>query len=168
MLGDLPVDVIQPIAMIWNQHFLHNGQLSQSVSAHFDKLHEGAAGHFALSQADGRQLRAALGDADQLFVQGPQAISADHQFHQARAGEAYATQNIFADRSAKVQVCHRDFVAEERPEFILVQEEVHDQIEFGRVVHHGVPAALLDCVELLARILANHVDAKVFEVNVLL
>lgn len=168
MLGDLPVDVVQPVAMVWNQHFLHDGQLCQSVAAHFDKLHEGAAGHLALPQADGRQLRAALGDADQLLVQGPQPVGADHQFHQARAGEADATQNVFADGSAEVQVRDGDLVAEERPEFVLVQEEVHDQVELGRVVHHGVPAALLNGVELLARIVVDHVDAKVLEVDVLL
>lgn len=168
MLRDLPVNVVQPVAMVWNQHFLHDGQLCQSVAAHFDKLHEGAAGHFTLSQADGRQLCAPLGDADQLFVQGPQPVGADHQFDQAGAGEADTTQNVFADGSAEVQVSNRDLVAEERPKFILVKEEVHDQVELGRVVHHGVPAALLNGVELLARILTNHVDAEVFQVDVLL
>lgn len=35
-------------------------------------------------------------------------------------------------------------------------------------MYHGVPAALLDGVKLLAGVLADHINAKVLEVNVLL
>lgn len=162
------MDVVQPVAMIWNQYFLHDGQLRQSVSTHFDELHEGAAGHFALAQADSRQLRAALGDADELFVEGTQPVGAHHQLHQTRAGEADAAQHVFADGAAEIQMRDGNFVAEKRTELVLVKEKVHDQVEFGGVTNHGVPAALLYGVELLAGILANNVDAKVLEVNVLL
>lgn len=62
----------------------------------------------------------------------------------------------------------RDFIAEERAKFVLIEEEVHDQIKFWRVAHHSIPAALLDGVKLLARILADHVNAKVLKVDVLL
>lgn len=168
MLRHLPVNVVQLVTVIRNQHFLHDGQLLQSVSAHLHELHEGAAGHFALPQADGGQLRAALGDADELLVERPQPVGAHHQLHQTRAGEPDAAQHVFADGAAEVQVRDGDFVAEERVELLLVEVEVHHQVEFGGVAHHGVPAALLDGVELLAWVLADHVDAKVLEVNVLL
>lgn len=168
MLGHLPVDIVQLVTVIRNQHFLHDGQLLQSFAAHLHELHKGAAGHLALSQAYGRQLRAALGDADELLVERPQPVGAHHQLHQARAGEPHAAQHVFADGAAEVQVRDGDLVAEERVELLLVEVEVHDQAELGGVAHHGVPAALLDAVELLARVLADHVDAEVLEVNVLL
>lgn len=154
--------------MVWNQHILHDGQLREPPAAHLDKFHKGAAGHLALTQADGRQPRAALGDADQLLVKRAEPVGAHHQLDQARAGEADSAQHVFADGAAKVQVRDGDLVAEEGAKLVLIEEEVHDQVELGGVVHHGVPAALLDRVELLTGVLADHVDAKVLQVDALL
>lgn len=168
MLWDLPVDIIQPIAVIWNKYLLHDGQLCQPVSTHLDKFHESTAGHFTLTQTDSRQLRAALGDADQLFIQRPQPIGTHHQLDQTRAGEPNAAQHVFTDGAAEVQMRYRDFIAEERAKLVLIEEEVHHQIKFWRVAHHGIPATLLNGVKLLARILANNINAKVLEMNVLL
>ncbi len=168
VFGHLPVDVVRLVLAVGHQHLLHDGQLREPAAAHLDELHEGAAGHLALAQTDGRQLPTALCDADQLLVEGSQAVSAHHQLHQTRAGQPHAAQHLLTDGAAEVQVRDGDLVEEEGPELVLVQEEVHDQVELGRVAHHGVPAALLDGVELLARVLAHHVDAQVLQVNVAL
>lgn len=126
MFRHLPVDIIQLISAVWNQHFLHDGQLFKSVAAHLDKFHKGAAGNLALAQTDGGQLRASLGDADELLIQRPQPICTNHQLNQTRAGEANTSQHVFADRAAKVQMRHGDLVLEERAELFLVKEKVHD------------------------------------------
>ena len=168
VLRHLPVNFIQRVFMVWNQHLLHDGKLGEPPAAHFHKLHEGAAGHLALAQADGRKLRAVLRDADQLLVERTQAVGAHDQLHQTGAVEAHAAQDLFADRAAEVEVSDGDLLVEKRPKLILVEEEVHDQIEFGRVPHHGVPAALLDGVEVLAQVLAHHVDTQVFQMDVFL
>ncbi len=60
-------------------------------------------------------------------------------------------------------------LAEEGLELLLVEEEVHDDVDLGRVADEGIPAALLDSLELrLARVLAHHVDVQVLQVDVLL
>ena len=82
--------------------------------------------------------------------------------------EANAAQDILADRAAEVEVCDGGFLVEERTELVLIEKEVHDQVEFGWVPHHSVPAALLDGVEVLAGVLAHHVNTQVFQVDVFL
>lgn len=168
MLGHLPVDLIQGVFVIGDQHLLHDGELGQPPAAHLHKLHEGAARHLALAQPDGRQLGAVLGDADQLLVQRPQAVGAHHQLHQPGAVQTHAAQDLLADGAAEIEVRDGDLLVEEGAKLVLVEKEVHDQVELGRVPHHGVPAALFDGVEVLARVLADHVDAQVLQVDVFL
>lgn len=129
--GHLPVDVVHPVAMVWNQNILHDGQLREPPAAQFDKFHKGAGGHLALAEANGRQPCAALGDADQLFVQWAEPVGTHHQLDQARAGQADPAQHIFTDVAAEVQVRGGDLVAKEGAELVLVEEEVHDQVELG-------------------------------------
>lgn len=162
------MDVIQFVLIIRHQNLFHDGELREAPTAHLHKLHERAARHLTLAQTDGRQVFAALGDPDELLVERTETVGAHHQLHQPRARQPHTTQNILADRAAEVQVRYGKLVAEKGPELVLVQEEVHDQVEFGRVAHHGVPAALLDGVEVLAGVLAHHVDAQVLQVDMLL
>lgn len=160
VLGHLAVDLFHVVAAVGDQHLFHDGQLSQPATAHLHKLHEAAAGHLALAQPDGRQAFAALADADQLLVQGLQAVGAHHQLHQPGAVESDAAQHVFADRAAKVEVGDWSLLAEEGLKFLLVEEEVHDDVDLGRVVHQRLPAAALDGVEVrLAGVFAHHVDA---------
>lgn len=168
VLGHFPVDLIQAVFVVWDEHLLHDRQLREATATHLHELHESTAGDLALAQPDGRQVLAALSDADQLLVQRPETVGTHHQLHQTGAVHAHAAQDLLADRAAEVQVRDGDLVAEEGPELVLVQEEVHDQAELGRVAQHGVPAALLDGVELLTGVLAHHVYAKVLEVHVFL
>lgn len=168
VLRHLPVNLIQGVFVIWNQYLLHDGQLGQSAAAHFNELHKRAAGHFALTQADGWQLGAVFGDTDQLLIQRTQAVGAHDQLHQTRAVEAHSAQDLFAHWAPEVKVCDRDFLIKEGPELVLIEEEVHDQVKFGRVPHHSVPAALLDGVEVLPGVFAHHINSQVFQVDVLL
>ncbi len=168
VLGHFPVDLIKVIFVVWDEHLLHDGELRETAATHLHKLHESTAGDLALAQSDGRQVLAALGDTNQLLIQRPQTVGTHHQLHQTRTVHAHAAQDLFADWAAEVEVRHGDLVLEKGPELVLVQEEVQDQVEFGRMAHHGVPAALLDGVELLAGVLAHHVYAQMLEVHVLL
>lgn len=168
VLRNLPVDLIQGVFVIWNQDLLHDGQLGKPPATHLDELHKCAAGNLALAQADGRQLGAVLGDADQFLIQRTQAIGAHHQLHQTRAVEANAAQDLLTDRATEVEVHDRDLLVKERAELVLIEEEVHDQVEFGRVPYHGVPAALLDGVEVLPGVLTHHVDPQMFQLDVFL
>ncbi|KAG7238841.1 hypothetical protein INR49_030385 [Caranx melampygus] len=97
VLRHLPVNLIQGVFVIGDQHLLHDGQLRQPPPTHLDKLHKRAAGNFTLTQADSRQLGAVLRDADQLLIQRTQAVGAHHQLHQTGAVEANAAQDLLAD-----------------------------------------------------------------------
>lgn len=90
MLRNLPVDLIQGVFVIWNQHLLHDWKLGKPPPTHFDELNERTAGHLALTQADSRQLGAVLSNAYELLVQRTQAVGAHHQLHQAGAVKADA------------------------------------------------------------------------------
>ena len=93
-----------------------------------------------------------------------------HTTSSTRRGQCrpHPAQDVLDDGAAEVQVGDGDLLPEEGPELVLVEEEVHDQVDLGRVAHQGVPAALLEGAEVLARGLAHHVDAQVLQVNVLL
>ncbi len=168
VLGHFPVDLIKAVFLVWDEHLLHDGELRETATTHLHELHESAAGDLALAQSDGRQVLAALCDTNQLLIQRPQTVGTHRQLHQTWTVHAHASQDIFADRAAEVEVRNGDLVTEKGPKLVLVQEEIHDQVEFGRMAHHGVPAALLDGVELLAGVLAHHVYAQMLEVHVLL
>ncbi len=169
MFGDLAVDLLDVVGVVGDEHLLHDGQLAQAAAAHLHELHEAAAGDLALAQADGRQALAAFGDADQLFIQRLQPVGAHHQLHETRPVQPDAAQHVFTDGSAEVQVRDRRLLAEEGLELLLVEEEVHDDVDLGRVADEGVPAALLDGVELrLAWVLTHHVDVQVLQVDVFL
>lgn len=77
-------------------------------------------------------------------------------------------QDLFADRAAEVKMRDRDLLVKKGAELVFVEEEVHDQVEFGRVPHHGIPAALLDGVEVLAGVLTHHINTQMFQVDVFL
>lgn len=167
VLGHLTVDLLHVVAAVGNQHLLHNWQLFQPAATHLDKFHKAAAGYLTLAQPDGRQTLAALGNADQLLIQGLQAIGADHQLHQAGAVEPDAAQHLFADCPAKVEVGDRGLVTEERLKLLLVEEEVHDYVDLGRVPDQGIPAAPSDGVKVrLPRVFTDHIDAQVLQVHV--
>lgn len=157
--GNLPVDLIQAVLVVRDEDLLHDGELCEAFSTHPYKLHEGAAGHFALSQADGWQLCTSLGDANQLLIQGTQAIGTHHQLHEPRAVHAHAAQHLLTDWAAEVEVCDGNLIPEKRLKLILIEEEIHDEVELGRVAHHGIPAAFFNGVKLLTWILAHNIDA---------
>lgn len=125
------MDLIQAVLVVRYKHLLHDGELCEAPSTHLDKLYECAAGHFALAQADGRQLCTALSNANQLLIQGTQAVSTHHQLYEPRAVHAHSPEHLFADRTAKVEVCDGNLIAEERLKLILIEEEVHDEIKLG-------------------------------------
>lgn len=153
------MDLIQAVLVVRDEHLLHDGELCEASPTHPHKLHKGAAGHFALAQADGRQLCTALGDANQLLVQRTQAVSAHHQLHEPRAVHAHAPQHLLTDRTAEVEVRNGNLIPEKRLKLILIEEEVHDEVELGRVAHHGIPAAFFDGVKLLTWVLTHNIDA---------
>lgn len=163
VLRHLAVDLLHVVAAVWDQHLFHDRQLSQPAPAHLHKLHKSAAGHLTLAQPDGRQAFAALRDTDQLLVQGFEAVGAHHQLHQPGTVQSDAAQHLFANCTAKVQVGDRGLLAEERLKLLLIEEEVHDDVDLRRVSDQGFPAAPLDGVKVrLAGVFAHHVDAQVF------
>lgn len=167
VLGHLTVDLLHVVAAVRNQHLLHDWQLFQPAATHLDKFHKAAAGYLTLAQPDGRQALAALGNADQLLIQGLQAIGADHQLHQAGAVEPDAAEHLFADCSAKVEVGDGGLVTEERLKLLLIEEEVHDDVDLGRVPDQGIPAAPSDGVKLrLPGVFTHHIDTQVLQVDV--
>lgn len=160
VLGHLTVDLLHVVAAVWDQHLLHDWQLSQPAPAHLYKLHKATAGHLALAKPDGCQAFAALGDTDQLLIQGLEAIGAHHQLHQPRAVQPNAAQHLFADRPAKVEVGDGSLVAEEGLKLLLIEEEVHDNVDLGWVLYQSLPAASFDGVKVcLARVFAHYVNA---------
>jgi len=70
VLGHLTVDLLHVVAAVWDQHLLHDGQLSQPAPAHLYKLHKAAACDFTLSLPNGSQAFVAFCDTDQLLIQG--------------------------------------------------------------------------------------------------
>ena len=168
VLGHLTVDLLQAALPVGDQHLLHDGQLGQAAAARLDELHEAGARDLALAQAHGGQALAALGDADQLLVQGPQPVGAHHQLHQAGAVQADAPQHLLAHRLAEVHVRDGRRLPEEGPELVPVEEEVHDDADGGRVAHQRLPAAALQGAEARLARLAHHVHAQVLQPHVLL
>lgn len=162
------MDLLHIVAVIWNQHLLHDRQLRQSAPARLHKLHKATAGHLALTQPDGCQAFTELCDADQLLVQWIEAVGAHHQLHQPGAVQPDAAQHFFTHRPAKVQVGDRGLLAEEGPKLLFVEEKVHDDVDLGGVTDQSLPAASLDGVKVsLARVFAYHVDAEMLQVDVL-
>lgn len=162
------MDLIQAVLVVRDEHLLHDGELCEAFSTHPHKLHKGAAGYFTLTQADGRQLCTALSDANQLLIQGTQAVCTHHQLHKPRAVHAHAPEHLLTNRAAEVEVCDGNLISEKRLKLVLIEEKVHDEVELGRVAHHGVPAAFFDGVKLLTWVLTHNINAEVLQMHMLL
>lgn len=110
VFGRLTVDLIHVVITIWDQHLVHECQLSQPVTPY---LHRFLHTNLAWWPSSFHQAFTAFSNTDNFLLQRLQPFRAHHQLHQPRAVQSDATQHLFANCLYDVQMGDGGLLTEE-------------------------------------------------------